>query len=122
LQVNQQQLTYLEAHRGSARYLLATLSSQTAAPYIIASGQPVIALGGFSGSDQILSVSQLQALVSTGAIRYFLLDGGGGGFGSQGGGNGQLVSWVTSNCVHVSASDYGGATSGGTLYTCSSAG
>jgi 4-amino-4-deoxy-L-arabinose transferase-like glycosyltransferase len=122
LQVNHQLLTYLEAHRGSARYLLATLSSQTAAPYIIASGQPVIALGGFSGSDQILSVSQLQALVSTGAIRYFLLDGGGGGFGSQGGGNGQLVSWVTSNCVHVSASDYGGATSGGTLYTCSSAG
>ncbi len=122
LQVNEQLLAYLEAHRGSARYLLATLNSQTAAPYIIASGQPVIALGGFSGSDQILSVSQLQALVSSGAIRYFLLDGGGGGFGGQGGGNGQLVSWVTSNCTQVAASQYGGATSGGTLYVCSSAG
>jgi 4-amino-4-deoxy-L-arabinose transferase-like glycosyltransferase len=121
LQVNQQLLAYLEAHRGSARYLLATLNSQTAAPYIIASGQPVIALGGFSGSDQILTVSQLQALVSSGAMRYFLLDGGGGGFGGQGG-NGQLVSWVAANCTPVSASDYGGATSGGTLYACSSAG
>ncbi|HEY7342977.1 MAG TPA: glycosyltransferase family 39 protein [Ktedonobacterales bacterium] len=121
LQVNEQLLAYLEAHRGSARYLLATLSSQTAAPYIIASGQPVIALGGFSGSDQILTVSQLQALVSSGAIRYFLLDGGGGGFGGNGGGNGQLVSWVTSNCTQVAASEYGGATSG-TLYACSSAG
>ena len=59
------------------------------APTCIASGQPVIALGGFSGSDQILTVSQLQALVSSGAMRYFLLDGGGGGFGGQGG-NGQL--------------------------------
>ncbi len=106
--MNEQLLAYLEAHRGSARYLLATLNSQTAAPYIIASGQPVIALGGFSGSDQILSVSQLQALVSSGAIRYFLLDGGGGGFGGQGGGNGQLVSWVTSNCTQVAASEYGG--------------
>jgi 4-amino-4-deoxy-L-arabinose transferase-like glycosyltransferase len=119
LQVNHQLLTYLEAHRGSARYLLATLSSQTAAPYIIASGQPVIALGGFSGSDQILSLSQLQALVSSGAIRYFLLDGGGGGFGGQGGGNGQLVSWVASSCTQVAASEYGGASSGGTLYACS---
>jgi hypothetical protein len=120
LQVNQQLLAYLEAHRGSARYLLATLNSQTAAPYIIASGQPVIALGGFSGSDQILTVSQLQALVSSGAIRYFLLDGGDGGFGSQGG-NGQLVSWVASNCTPISVSEYGGA-SPGTLYACSSAG
>jgi 4-amino-4-deoxy-L-arabinose transferase-like glycosyltransferase len=119
VQVNEQLLAYLEAHRGSARYLLATLNSQTAAPYIIASGQPVIALGGFSGSDQILSLSQLQALVSSGAIRYFLLDGGGGGFGGQGGGNGQLVSWVASSCTQVAASEYGGASSGGTLYACS---
>jgi 4-amino-4-deoxy-L-arabinose transferase-like glycosyltransferase len=119
VQVNEQLLAYLESHRGSARYLLATLNSQTAAPYIIASGQPVIALGGFSGSDQILSLSQLQALVSSGAIRYFLLDGGGGGFGGQGGGNGQLVSWVASSCTQVAASEYGGASSGGTLYACS---
>ncbi|HKT37991.1 MAG TPA: hypothetical protein VJR48_06430, partial [Ktedonobacterales bacterium] len=118
VQVNEQLLAYLEAHRGSARYLLAALNSQTAAPYIIASGQPVIALGGFSGSDQILSLSQLQALVNSGAIRYFLLDGGGGGFG---GGNGQLVSWVASSCTQVAASDYGGASSG-TLYACTSAG
>jgi hypothetical protein len=54
-------------------------------------------------------------------MRYFLLDGGGGGYGGQGG-NGQLVSWVAANCTPVSASDYGGATSGGTLYACSSAG
>lgn len=122
LQVNQQLLAYLEAHRGSANYLFATLGSQTAAPYIIASGQPVIALGGFNGSDQIVSLSQLQALVSAGDLRYFLLDGGGGGFGGQGGGNGQLVSWVESNCAQIAASEYGGTTTGGALYACSSAG
>lgn len=119
LQVNAQLLAYLEAHRGSANYLFATLSSQTAAPYIIVSGQPVMALGGFSGSDSILSLSQLQAMVQSGAIRYFLLDGG-GGFGGQGNGNAQLVQWVESSCAQVSASAYGGASTGGTLYACSS--
>jgi 4-amino-4-deoxy-L-arabinose transferase-like glycosyltransferase len=122
LQVNQQLLTYLEANRGSASYLLATLGSQTAAPYIIASGQPVIALGGFNGSDQILTLSQLQALVNAGDLRYFLLDGGGGGPSGQSGGNNQLLQWVESNCTQVAASAYGGSTSGGALYACSTAG
>ena len=124
LQVNQQLLAYLEAHRGSSSYLVATSSSQTAAPYIIVSGQPVMALGGFNGSDQILSLSQLQALVRAGTVRYFLLDGGfGGPGGGAGGGNAQLTQWVQSSCAQVPASDYGGAsTGGGTLYVCSSAG
>jgi hypothetical protein len=125
LQVDRQLLAYLEAHRGSASFLFATLSSQTAAPYIIASGQPVMALGGFSGSDQILSLSRLQATVRARTIRYFLLDGAGGGFGGAGGngGNAQLVQWVESNCTPVAASAYGGSSTGsGTLYVCSSAG
>ena len=127
LQVNQQLLAYLEAHRGSATYLFATSSSQTAAPYIIVSGQPVMALGGFNGSDQILSLSQLQALVRAGTVRYFLLDGGGfgglsGGGGGAGGGNAQLTQWVTSSCAQVSTSDYGGSGAGGSLYDCASAG
>jgi 4-amino-4-deoxy-L-arabinose transferase-like glycosyltransferase len=125
LQVDKQLLAYLEAHRGSASYLFATLSSQTAAPYIITSGQPVMALGGFSGFDQILTLSQLEAMVRTGTIRYFLLDGAGGGFGGAGGtgGNAQLVQWIEANCTQVAASAYGGSsTGGGTLYVCSSAG
>ena len=125
LQVNQQLLAYLEAHRGLATYLFAASSSQTAAPYIIVSGQPVMALGGFNGSDQILSLSQLQALVRAGTVRYFLLDGGGfggPGGGGAGGGNAQLTQWVQSSCAQVSASDYGGASTGGSLYICSSAG
>ncbi|HEY7975108.1 MAG TPA: hypothetical protein VID72_07180, partial [Ktedonobacterales bacterium] len=106
-----------------AKYLLATLGSQTAAPYIIASGQPVIALGGFNGNDQILSLSQLQALVNAGDLRYFLLDGGGGGGGGQGSsGNNQLLQWVESNCRQVAASAYGGSTTGGALYACTTAG
>ncbi len=66
LSVDSALLKYLEANQGSAKYLFATTSSQTAAPYIIATGKPVMALGGFSGSDQILTLGQLKTLIREG--------------------------------------------------------
>ncbi len=66
-------IRYLEAHQGHAKYLLATASSQSASSIIITTGKPVMALGGFSGSDQILTTKQLAALVKAGTVRYFLL-------------------------------------------------
>jgi 4-amino-4-deoxy-L-arabinose transferase-like glycosyltransferase len=107
-------ITYLEAHDGSATYLFATLSSGTAAPYIIVTGKPVMALGGFSGSDQILTLDQLKALIRSGQVKYFLLSGG--GFGGPGGsGNSRLVQWIEANGTLISASAYGGS-AGGQLY------
>jgi 4-amino-4-deoxy-L-arabinose transferase-like glycosyltransferase len=116
-QVDNSLITYLEAHDGSATYLFATLSSGTAAPYIIATGRPVMALGGFSGSDQILTLDQLKALIRSGQVKYFLLMGGAGGAGGAGGGssNSQLVQWVEANGTLISASAYGGS-AGGQLY------
>lgn len=64
---------YLLAHHGSEKYILATPNSQSAAPVILATGQPVMALGGFSGNDNILTIDQLNSLVAGGEIRYFLL-------------------------------------------------
>ncbi len=69
-------IIYLEAHQGTAKYLVATVSANQAAPIILATGKPVMALGGFLGSDPILTVAQLQSLVREGQIRYFLLGGG----------------------------------------------
>ena len=116
LQVVSQLVAYLEAHQGSAKYLFATSSSQTAAPYIIVTGRPVMALGGFSGSDPILTLAELQALIAQGQVRYFYFDFGGGG-GGGGSGNGELAQWVESTCAAVPASSYGGI-GGGTLYAC----
>jgi len=70
---------YLEAHQGNDRYLLATLNSMSAAPIIIATGKPVMALGGFSGADRIVTPSSLSAFVPNGTVRYFMLTGGFGG-------------------------------------------
>jgi 4-amino-4-deoxy-L-arabinose transferase-like glycosyltransferase len=114
-------VSYLEAHQGNARYLFATTSSNSAAPYILATGKPVMALGGFSGNDPILTVSQLQRLVASGQVRYFLLAGGGSGGQGGGSANSALTQWVTNSCAAVSPSAYNGAsgsTAGGSLYVC----
>jgi 4-amino-4-deoxy-L-arabinose transferase-like glycosyltransferase len=117
-------VNYLESHQGNTKYLVAVPSSMSADALILTTNKPVMALGGFSGSDPILTTSELQTLISNGTIRFFLLSGGGfGGFGSSG----QVTSWVTSHCSTVPSSDWQSSTSssigrglgGGTLYDCS---
>ena len=114
-QVDQALISYLEAHQGSARFLVATTNSMTAAPIIIQTGKAVMALGGFSGSDPILTQAELATLVKNGTVRFFLLDGTGGAGGQ---GQGSLTSWVTTNCSTVSSQLTGSTT---TLYDCSTA-
>jgi 4-amino-4-deoxy-L-arabinose transferase-like glycosyltransferase len=123
LQVNSDLIAYLEARATADSFLFATTSSMTASPYIISTGKPVMALGGFSGSDPILTVAQLQALVANGAVRYFLLGSGGGGFGGGPGGSSSASSWVTNSCTVVSSSEWSSSTSssqggGMQLYDC----
>jgi 4-amino-4-deoxy-L-arabinose transferase-like glycosyltransferase len=94
----------------------------TASPYIIATGKPVKALGGFTGSDPILTLAQLQTLVVNGTVRYFLLSGGGG----WPGGSASATAWVTNTCSVAPMSEWSGsgsASSGGQegsqqLYDC----
>ena len=103
-QVNQRLIGYLEAERGSARFLVAVDSSMAASPIILATGEPVMTLGGFSGNDPILTTDALAELVKNGTVRYFL---------------GNVTSWVQQNCPAVPASDDGSNVGGSTLYDCS---
>jgi hypothetical protein len=102
--VNEQLLQYLLANQGTTKFLVATTGSMSAAPLIIATGKPVIAMGGFSGSDPVPTVEGLQKLVESGQLRYVLLGGGPGGGGPGGiaprGGN-QRIDWVRSSCTPV---------------------
>ncbi len=66
-------ITWLEHRRAGARYLLAATGSDFAAPIGLASGAPVVTLGGFDGAGAVPSVSQLAALVRAGQVRYVLL-------------------------------------------------
>jgi 4-amino-4-deoxy-L-arabinose transferase-like glycosyltransferase len=111
-------ITYLEKHRGSARYLVATPTSTYASLFILQTGQPVMTLGGYQGWDKILTLAQLKWLVANGTIRFFLLNGSGSSMGPPGGNipggvdaglssvNDRLVSWVGSTCSVVPAGKY----------------
>jgi len=65
---------FLLANRGSARYLLATPNARLAAPIIIRTGEPVMAIGGFSGADQILSKEAFARLVEEGQVRFVMIN------------------------------------------------
>ncbi|GCE21078.1 glycosyltransferase family 39 protein [Dictyobacter kobayashii] len=141
-------ISYLEAHQGSSKFLVATPSSNTADSIILSTNKPVMALGGFSGGDPILTTSDLQNLIQNGTVRYFWMStgtgrGGGqfnidqvpeqfrqfledaGGFGGFGRQN-QAATWVTGHCSVVPASSWqtSGSTSsqqaGNQLYDCAS--
>jgi 4-amino-4-deoxy-L-arabinose transferase-like glycosyltransferase len=121
-QANDQLIGYLEANKGNATWLVAVASSNEAAPIQLATGDAVMTVGGFNGSDQALTVEQLQAYVVSGQLRYFLVSGG-GGFGAPGirpgaAGNADtaLLTWVTE---HGTLVDQAG---GGQLYDLSAAG
>jgi 4-amino-4-deoxy-L-arabinose transferase-like glycosyltransferase len=125
-QADDQLIAYLEANRGDATWLVAVASSNEAAPIQLATGDAVMAVGGFNGSDNALTVDQLQQYVASGQLRYFLLSGDGpggrggfarpGGLRSLGGGSTDLAAWVTEHGTLVT--EVGGAS----LYDLSSAG
>lgn len=62
---------YLKAHRGGAEYLVASQSTEGSQDFVIDTGEPVMAIGGFNGANPILTLSQFQTLVGQGKVRYF---------------------------------------------------
>jgi hypothetical protein len=95
--------------------------------YILATGQEIMPMGGFSGSVPEPTLTRVRQLVASGQLRFFLLGGTGGfggpGRGAAGGTAAQVTSWVESACAVVPARDYGAASGGaGTLYECGSHG
>jgi 4-amino-4-deoxy-L-arabinose transferase-like glycosyltransferase len=101
---------YLQANQGSAKYLVAAVGSRASAGIIIATGEPVVTIGGFNGGDPAPTVDELAALVDAGELRYVLIGGQGGGPG--GSGSADLTTWVQEHGTVVE--DAG--SSSGTLY------
>jgi len=66
--------TYLLAQRGEERFIAATGSAGTAAPIIVATGLPVMAIGGFSGSDPILDRDAFARRIHEGQVRFVIVD------------------------------------------------
>jgi hypothetical protein len=92
----------LQANASHYTWAAATVNSNNAAGYQLASGEPIMAIGGFNGSDPAPTLAQFEKYVADGKIHYFIA--GGGGFGGAGGGSSrgssdssQITSWVEAN-------------------------
>ncbi|MGK3091165.1 ArnT family glycosyltransferase [Streptomyces sp. WAC01490] len=119
----------LEKDADAYTWTAAAVGAQNAASYQLATGDPVMAIGGFNGSDPSPTLAQFKKYVAEGKIHYFVSGGiggggmggggmeggagmggggmGGGGIGGGGIGGGgtgtssQISSWVTENFTEV---------------------
>jgi 4-amino-4-deoxy-L-arabinose transferase-like glycosyltransferase len=86
-------LNYLLANTAPDSYLLATERSNDAAPYILATGRPVLTFGGFLGQYQVVTIEQVATLVTEGKLRFIL--------GNEKSLQQNLATWVQQNCTQV---------------------
>jgi len=70
-------LAFLEANHRGERFALATSNARLAAPVIVRTALPVMAFGGFMGTDPILSQDNLKRMVERGEVRFVVLSGQG---------------------------------------------
>lgn len=99
-------ISFLDSHIKNEKYDLVVSSSNAAAEMIIKSGRSIMPLGGFTGSDKILSLSQFKEIVKKGEVRYVLT--GGMGRNSQ-----DIMSWVQKNGKLVPENQWKNTTSVG---------
>ncbi|HET9647972.1 MAG TPA: glycosyltransferase family 39 protein [Microlunatus sp.] len=94
----------------TTRWSAAVIGSQSAASYILSTDTAVMAIGGWSGSDNSPTLEEFQTDVANGQITYFIA--GGDGRGGPGGGSGassssEITAWVE---AHFAATTVGGVT------------
>lgn len=94
-------VAWLRERREGARFLFATFGSMSAAPYIAATGENVLPIGGFDGADPSPSVAQIAAWVQAGELRYVLTGGQGGGPRGGNAGSQEIRQWVLEHCTAV---------------------
>jgi 4-amino-4-deoxy-L-arabinose transferase-like glycosyltransferase len=105
-QVSSALTTLLKDGAAGYRWAAATVSSDSAAPLQLASGEPVMSIGGFNGTDPAPTLAQFERYVADHEIHYFV----GANSDSFGGGSGdaaQITAWVR---AHFRAQTVGGET------------
>jgi 4-amino-4-deoxy-L-arabinose transferase-like glycosyltransferase len=106
--VSQELVEYLERHQSSATYLVAVNGSVTAAPFILQSGRPVIAMGGFTDTDPAPTLTEFKRLVQDGKVEEVFIPrstatAGGGMTSTE-----AVDAWVGQHGTVVSPAAYGG--------------
>lgn len=100
----------LETNASHYTWVAATVGSESAAGYQLATDDPVMAIGGFNGSDPTPTLAQFEKDVAAGKIHYFVAGGvaAGGGDGSSTTSTGTAITaWVE---AHFTAKTVDGVT------------
>ncbi len=97
----------LEDHASRFTWIAATVNSNSAAGYQLATDDPVMAIGGFNGTDPAPSLATFERYVRAGKIHYFIAGSGGFGGGGTATTASTITSWVES---HFSSQTVDGVT------------
>jgi len=92
--MDEDMLTFLEENTKDVEYLLAVPSAQNGSTLVLQTGRPVLFMGGFSGSDQVVTAEDLAQLVANGELRYVL-------YGGDRGGKQGISNWLQTSCSPV---------------------
>ncbi len=121
LTVDEGLVAYLDQNRGDAKYLVAVQATAESVPIILATGEPVVTIGGYKSRDPYPTVDELQNLTASGDLKYVLITSSSTAKGA--GSSSDIVretlqavmDWVKANGTVIDPAAYGGA-SAGTLY------
>ena len=91
---NTRLINYLEGNTQDVEYLVAVPSSQQGAQFVLATGRPVLYMGGFGGGDDVVRMEDLSAMVANGELRYVF-------YGGDRGGKEEITRWLKSSCSVV---------------------
>ncbi|MEU9185426.1 glycosyltransferase family 39 protein [Streptomyces sp. NPDC048484] len=93
----------LTKNSGDYTWAAAAIGAQNAASYQLSTGDPVMAIGGFNGSDPSPTLAQFKKYVAEEKIHYFISSGSTGGRGgsSDSGTASKISEWVQENFKEV---------------------
>ena len=95
----------LEKNAATYTWVAATTGSNNAASYQLATGDPVMAIGGFNGTDPTPTLAQFEQYVKEGKIHYYI--SGSTGQNSSASAASEVATWVKAN---FTAQSVGGVT------------
>ncbi|MFE0893302.1 glycosyltransferase family 39 protein [Streptomyces rochei] len=100
-QVGSEAKKLLETDADDYTWAAAAVGAQNAASYQLSTGEPVMAIGGFNGTDPAPTLARFKEYVADGRIHYFIGGGTGGGMGGDSGTASRISSWVEANFEKV---------------------
>lgn len=106
---NSKLISFLEKNYKEEKYDVAVPSATSyGSELILETGKSVMALGGFSGSDPILTLKQFKQLVNNGDVRYAIVNITSGRINSP---NNNIVNWIRKSGTIVPESEWKDSTS-----------